>query len=393
MIDRNVKAILKKRGGSILALIALITYIIMLFTHLYFVTSILLLGLIIVLPLILIAILKKDRKLILKRTKASCWALGFLILILFPAFWLIPQQMYVRINRQETLITPNEPAVEDFANKFIASSFFTGWSGKTFTEKAKAVSKFTTDEIKWILDYQTYGMSGHVATPKQCIELGMDDCQGQAVTMASLLLNSKLNNTFPYVWVVETPFHWYVLVRDPAKGKLEEGWETKVEEYQETGEILPLNRDGQGSMPEWRLEEVVLIFNDKETLYPQSPIGAILTGWTAKGFSYDDLFPIFLTFGVIFLVLLILLFAMPFALWSYYMSSYSDFKRREYRENKGKVLAKRMLVLGPLLFSAFFLWFLLLTIRSDYALILSITVIAIISILASEQKFWELLRM
>ena len=61
--------------------------------------------------------------------------------------------------------------------------------------------------------------------------------------------------------------------------------------YQENGELLTLNRDGEGNMPDWRLEEVVLIFNDKETLYPVSPLEAVWIGWTATAFFYDDFFP------------------------------------------------------------------------------------------------------
>ncbi|MHA1150566.1 MAG: hypothetical protein ACTSR8_20290 [Promethearchaeota archaeon] len=376
----------KNRGGVILALVSLILYILMVFTFVVFVSSILLLILIIAIPLIIISIIKKDKNLIKRRCKASCWAIGFLILFMFPAFWLIPQQMYIRVNRQQTLITPDVQAVEGFAKKFLEEH--EDYKNMTFKEKAEAISIFTTQNIKWRLDYETYGMSGHVATPEQCIELGEDDCQGQAVTMASLLIH--LN--FKYVWVVETPFHWYVIVRDPGKGKLEGGWEKKVELYQENGELLPLNRDGEGNMPDWRLEEVVLIFNNKETLYPVNPLEALWISWTATAFFYDDFFPIFFSYQIIFLIIGMFLLAIPLTLWTYYMSNLTDSQRDQDKKVALKILFKRVIILGSLLFLVFLIWFFVQTIIWDYTLILAISEISLISILASEPRFWRLIK-
>jgi len=358
----------------------------MLFTYTVFITTILLLGLIIVLPLIFIGLIRKDKNIIIRRVKASCWALGFLILILFPTFWLIPQQIYVRTHRQAELITPNAPAVEDFASEFLDE--YSDFNSLTFKEKALAVSNFTTENIVWRLDFETYGMSGHVATPTECINRGTDDCQGQAVTMASLLLNLD----FKYVWVVETPFHWYVLVRDPDKGALKQGWEKNVEVYQNSGEILTLNRNGGGSMPDWRLEEVVLIFNDKETLYPVGLLKAILIGWTGTAFFYGDIFPMFMTYEVIFLILGMFALAIPLAAWTYYMSPLDDSRRKEDRKQAGKKLFQRVIILGPLLFLVFLAWFFLQPIIWDYTLILAISEIGLLSVLASEAKFWKLIK-
>jgi len=376
----------KRFIGTSLAVLSLSLYIIMLFTYTVFITTILLLGLIIVLPLIFIGLIRKDKNIIIRRVKASCWALGFLILILFPTFWLIPQQIYVRTHRQAELITPNAPAVEDFASEFLDE--YSDFNSLTFKEKALAVSNFTTENIVWRLDFETYGMSGHVATPTECINRGTDDCQGQAVTMASLLLNLD----FKYVWVVETPFHWYVLVRDPDKGALKQGWEKNVEVYQNSGEILTLNRNGGGSMPDWRLEEVVLIFNDKETLYPVGLLKAILIGWTGTAFFYGDIFPMFMTYEVIFLILGMFALAIPLAAWTYYMSPLDDSRRKEDRKQAGKKLFQRVIILGPLLFLVFLAWFFLQPIIWDYTLILAISEIGLLSVLASEAKFWKLIK-
>ena len=375
---------IKSHIGTIIAGVFLFVYVFLLLTCIVFVSTILLLGLIIVLPVILIGMIRHEKRILKKRLKASSWAIGFLILILFPAFWLIPQQIFVRVNRQETLITPENPYVEEFAEKFLKST--PDYENMTFKEKAAKVSEYTTEKIKWRVDYETYGMAGHVATPGQCIQRGEDDCQGQAVTMASLLLHLD----FKYVWVVETPFHWYVIVRDPSKGKLESGWERHIEEYQDNEEVLPLNRDGEGSMPEWRLEEVVLIFNNQETLFPRSPLEAIWIGWTATAFFYVDIFPIFLTFEVIFLLLAILALSVPFSIWTYYMSS----ETFEIRDKKVfKTLLLRSLVLAPLLFLIFFIWFLTQEILWDYTLIMAISEISVIAVLSSEEKFWKKLRL
>jgi len=371
---------IKSHIGVLVALISLCVYIILLITCIVFVSTILLLGLIIVLPLILVGAIRNEKVILKKRVKASSWALGFLVLILFPAFWLLPQQIFVRVNRQETLLTPENPYVEEFSKDFLKST--PGYENMTFKERAEKVSEYTTEKIKWRVDYETYGMAGHVATPEQCIQRGEDDCQGQAVTMASLLLNLD----FKHVWVVETPFHWYVIVRDPSKEKLESGWERHIEDYQENGEVLPLNRDGEGSMPEWRLEEVVLIFNDQETLFPRSALEAIWIGWTATAFFYDDIFPIFLTFEVLFLLLGILALSVPLSMWTYYMSS----EKSEIGEKKVlKTLLLRSLVLAPLLFFVFFIWFLIQEILWDYTLIMAISEISLIVMLSSEEKVWR----
>ena len=382
---------LKRNLGSILAILSLSTYVIMLLTYIVFLTTILLLLGFIFIPLILGGVIRGNKNLIQKRVKGSCWALGILILILFPAFWRIPQQVYIRTNRQETLITPDVPSVQELADEFLAAH--DSFSELSFEKRAEAVSNFTLEKVHWVVDYETYGMAGHVATPSQCIQKGKDDCQGQAVTMASLLLNLGDSYGFTHVWVVETPFHWYVLVRDPERGELEEGWEINVEKYQETEELLALNRDGRGSMPEWRLEEVVLIFNDEETLYPVCPFEALFIGWTATGFFYDDVFPVFLTSQVVLLFFAFLLLGIPLAFWSKYMMPQTNGKKGD--KNTARIVRKvliRGMILGMLLFGVFFSWFLLQPIIWDYTLILSVLEIGIILSLASEPIFWKSVR-
>lgn len=378
---------LKDHFGTILAIISLVSYIIILITFIYFLTTIFLLFLIIIIPLLFLGFIRKDKNLIFRRSKASCWALGVIILVIFPAFWLIPQQIYVRVNRQTQLITPDDPLVASFSQEFLAEH--PNYDTLSFQEKAETVSSFTTNQIVWKVDYENYGLAGHVATPAQCITKRSDDCQGQAVTMASLLLHLG----FEHVWAVETPFHWYVLVRDPTKGPLEKGWEAHVEEYQENGELLPLNRDGEGNMPEWRWEEVVLIFNDKETLYPVNFFEAVWIGWTATAFFYDDFFPMFLTYEIFYILIMMFALAVPMVLWTYYMTPLSNEKRTKDKEKAARIILRRSLILAPLLFLVFLLWFFLQPILWDYTMILSIMEITLISILASEPIFWKKLKL
>ncbi len=375
---------LKKHGGTLLAIVGLALYIIMVIFCLVFLSAMLLLGLLVVVPLLIIALIRRDRKLIIKRAKASCWALGVLVLFLFPAFWLIPQQLYVRYNRQSELITPDDPVVEDFAKEFLHEH--PDYDNMSFEEKANEVCDYTLKKVVWTLDFETYGIAGHVATPKQCIEKGKDDCQGQACTMASVLLNLE----FKYVWVVETPFHWYVLVRNPSKGELENGWEKKVEEYQDNGELITLYRDGQGSMPEWRLEEVVLIFNDKEILYPIDPIRAIAISWSATAFFKDDIFPIFTSYDVFFFLAGMFALAVPVVLWTDYMSAKKENAVKPIKL-RAKENIKKVLVLGPLLFLVFLVWFFLQNLLWDYMLVISISEMTLIFGLASEPAFWKLI--
>ena len=99
----------------------------------------------------------------------------------------------------------------------------------------------------------------------------------------------------------------------------------------------------------------------------------------------------FLSYQIIFLILALFAFAIPVSLWTYYISPLEDSKRKEDRKHASLILIKRVLVLGPLLFSVFLAWFFLQTIIWDYTLILAISEISVICILASEPRFWTLL--
>ncbi|MFX0101348.1 MAG: hypothetical protein ACFFCS_17370 [Candidatus Hodarchaeota archaeon] len=383
---RNFQDRLKGYIGMFFAVVAISAYILIVFTFMAFVNSLLLLGLIVVVPPIVSAGIKKDKKLVLKRSKAACWALGCLILLLFPAFWLIPQQTYVRVNRQSMLITPNASAVESASSNFLALHL--GYGAATFEDKAQMVTNYSWEIIEWKLDYETYGLAGHVATPTQCIALGADDCQGQAVTLASMLINLG----FQYVWAVETPFHWYVVVRDPAKGALPQCWEKNFQTLQESGEILWLNHDGNGSMPSYRWEKPVLIFNDKETLYPLDPFQTLWECWTATGFFVHEVFPIFRSPDLVFLIGAIFALGMLVTQYTSYMTSKE--LRQGKRETKKSVMyfTKKWIITSAVILVFFFLWYSLQWLIWDYTLIMTICGISLITLLSSDNFFWDKLR-
>ncbi len=376
-----------KHAGTVLAAVCAGVYVLLVATCGMFVSAMLLLGLIVVIPPVVVSAIKKDKRLLGMRAKAACWALGFVVLFMFPAFWLIPEQVYVRVNRQASLMTPDDPAVIAFTDKFIATHLTT-YPAANFSASMALVTEYMLEKIEWKLDFETYGLAGHVGTPAQAIALGADDCQGQAVVLASLLL--CLNYTD--IWAVETPFHWYVLARDPALGPLPAGWEKGVEEYQSNGSIATLNRDGGGNMPLWRLEPVVLIFNDRETLYPVDPFTALWISWSSTAFFKDDIFPLFEGIGILAIAAVSLLMGMPLALYTSYMGGQEARIPKGQARKVGKVFIVRSLVLGAIFFGILVGWYFLQPIIWDYTLVLSIGLVSVGCTAAAEPSFWKRLK-
>lgn len=372
--------------GLIVALFGYSVFFIMFATFINFVSYEMLIFLLMMFPMFIVGIIHKNKKLIIKRFKGMGWALIIVILLLFPAFWLIPQQIWARVNRQSVLITPNAPAVQVFASDF--RNEYTAYDSLSFNEKILAVRDFALEKVAWKLDYETYGISGHIATPTECINLGADDCQGQAVTMASLFLYLG----FEYVWAVETPFHWWVLIRDPAKGELPVGWERNVETLVDTGELITVNRAGHlNSMPEWSWEEIVMIFNNEETLFPVSLFEAILIALTTTPYFHIEFEKVFTSPSIVIMIFAMILLALPAIGWTSYMSYEKEsVEKIEKRTNKKSYLFKSILV-GCLFFGVMTAWYLLDFVILNYSLIMSIGLFATILILSSEAKFWRII--
>ena len=383
----RINSFLSKNAGNIVSIIGYSVFIIMLFTYLNFLTYMMLVFVLIMLPVVIVGLFHRDMKLAIKRIKSMSWALILVIILLFPAFWLIPQQIYTRINRQSELITPNAPLVQQFASDFQASN--PDFNTLTIEEKTIRVKNYTLERVVWKLDYETYGMSGHVATPSQCILLGADDCQGQAVTMASLFINLG----FEYVWAVETPFHWYVIIRDPSKGALDVGWERNVENLMDSGELITVNRAGHtNSMPEWSWEEVVMIFNDKVTLFPVDPLEAMVIALTTGPYFHRELVPVFASFDIVLLILVMILLGLLATGWTSYIM-YNNPKLNEgKRDTDKREYLFKTLVIGALFFIVMAAWVLLSFVIMNLTLVISIINFGVILALASEGKFWRIIR-
>ncbi|NMC04038.1 MAG: hypothetical protein GYA24_02440 [Candidatus Lokiarchaeota archaeon] len=370
-----------KRAGAVLATACAGVYALLVATCAVFVSAMLLLGLVIVVPPIVVAVVKKDTRLTGMRAKAACWAFGFLVLFMFPAFWLIPEQVHVRVNRQATLMTPDDPAVVTFTSEFLAAH--PGYGAANFSERMDMATAFMLHRIRWQLDFETYGLAGHVATPAQVIALGADDCQGQAVVLASLLLRLNYTST----WAVETPFHWYVIARDPALAPLPASWEKRIEAYQDNGSIATLNRDGGGDMPSWRWEPVVLAFNDRETLYPVDPFTAVWISWTSTAFFMDDIFPLFQGVGIIAIAAASMLMGMPLALFTSYMGG-QEVKIKGGLSKKVLIaFLSKAILLGTAFFGILVAWYLLQPVIWDYTLVLAISLVSLACTVAAEPRF------
>ena len=65
-----------------------------------------------------------------------------------------------------------------------------------------------------MLPWQLYGVVGLLVTPYEVLTNGAGDCQGQAVTTASLLMSMGIHAA-----VVETPFHWWTHAWDRVTGE------------------------------------------------------------------------------------------------------------------------------------------------------------------------------
>jgi len=381
---------LREKIGLILSLLCYTLFIAMVSTFLIFMSGIIFIFFLIILPVLLMGFVHKDKTIIIRRIKATGWALGILILLLFPAFWLIPQQIYVRVNRQTELITPNAPVVIEFKSSFLEEN--PDYDTFSWEEKMKAAKNYTMEKIVWELDYFTYGNMAHVGTPTQVIQRGMDDCQGQAVVMASLIRSLG----FEYVWAVETPFHWWVLVRDPSKGLLPSGWEKKIEDYLDNpsyeGEVLTLNRAGLANRTPQEMEEVTLLFNDKETLYPVDIFTGMGITLTSSPYLTEKLAELFYGPGIIILFLAFFLLALPMGAWTSYMLSNKKSTNMKQIKIKRKLLFKKWGILGLLLIGSVSFWVLGSSFLKPYTMIVVIILLGVLTALASEPKFWNSLK-
>jgi hypothetical protein len=69
----------------------------------------------------------------------------------------------------------------------------------------KRVERFVYEKIPYEWDWNTWGTADYLPTVTEVIEMGKEDCDGQAVLAASLLrcfgFNARLVNNFSHMWV------------------------------------------------------------------------------------------------------------------------------------------------------------------------------------------------
>ena len=93
-----------------------------------------------------------------------------------------------------------------------------------------------------------------------------------------------------------------------------------------------------------------------------------------------------------FIVIAAFILAIPMVGWTSYMTNRNgDIEERKKHRKVLTILPKILLIWG-LIILVFIQWFLTQWTLWDYTLIIAISELSIISILASEHKFWKLLR-
>jgi len=180
------------------------------FTFWNFVSWLFLIGLFISVPTLFAS---KDEREFWHRVKVSGWLVGLILLLTWPNFTLMPEQVYRHFHPSESVLTPNNSLVIQLRNEFYAEVGLNIFEEMSFWDQMYAVDKFIYRTIEWKSDMEQYGMVGLLTTPEETISRRAGDCQGQAVTTASLLLSMHIE-----AWVVETPFHWWTHARDNRTG-------------------------------------------------------------------------------------------------------------------------------------------------------------------------------
>jgi len=179
------------------------------------------------------------------------------------------------------------------------------FDGLHFYDQMYEVDKFIAKVIIWKDDYSVYRLSGLLLSPIEVVDTMSGDCQGQAVTTASLLLSMGFR-----AWVVETPFHWWTHVEDPDTGLV-----TNLNVHGgggQDGNVRAQPIDLVYTRPPARCTECPYDFahNDEPLFYAAPPHRAFaiaLTGthiYIRNGFTITDMSPWrLIAFGLVFAVI------------------------------------------------------------------------------------------
>eukprot|EP01094_Clydonella_sp_ATCC50884_P020754 TRINITY_DN4374_c0_g1_i1.p1 TRINITY_DN4374_c0_g1~~TRINITY_DN4374_c0_g1_i1.p1 ORF type:complete len:548 (+),score=144.88 TRINITY_DN4374_c0_g1_i1:76-1719(+) len=231
-----------------------------------------------------------------RRVKACGWVLALLTLALFPNVPLMPSQVYRHIYMPQTMITPQDPAVKNLTSQFYEAFPKANFERATFHEQMLAVDKFIYKKIIWKSDMDQYGMVGLLTTPAEVIERMAGDCQGQAVTTASLLWNLGFEAA-----VVETPFHWWTYARDNVTGL--ERFLNQHGNAGKHGNVLPqpidmvFTRWPDSCDPSSANCSFILANNRENFFFVASPAYAFALAWSSAHIFVRDILPGFLNGG------------------------------------------------------------------------------------------------
>lgn len=375
----------KRWGGTGVAVGAWVVYGLLVSTFVVFMSGVLLYFALVAVPVVGAAVARKTRskRLVARRLKATGWALGLCVLLCFPAFWLLPEQVHRRVTRETSLLTPDAPAVQQAVTEFLAET--PDFASQPLADQLAAVKAWVMREVVWELDFVLYSVAAHVGTPTEALTLGSDDCQGQAVVMASMLLALG----FPHVWAVESPFHWWVLVRDPALGPLPAGWERSIEAHRAAGAFVEVNRRGRyNTKPLEKVEEIVLLFSPNETLYPRGPLEAFWISVTAGYKFRDTLDDAFLGSAWPLLFVAMLVLGMVAAALTRYQRAPPPPPAGTRRRLARRRLAGRALVLGGILCGIALAFWGLAQVIVKEAVIVTLLACGVVFAVASEEATW-----
>jgi len=217
-----------------------------------YIMVLLLAGITVALPTLLLSFRKRNkpqRRVILRRRViVTGFILGLITFTFFPNIFRLPSQIHRRLDRCNTLITPDNPTVLEFRekmfNEFGGEIEFYSYPIRT---QLDLVNYYTLREIVWQEDMISVLMAGDLSTPEEAIIRGRDDCRGHAVVMASILIGMGYD-----AWVVEMAWHWYVKVF-----------------Y--AGNVYNVNQEG--SQNSSKIYPELMMFNNEEIILLQNPWG------------------------------------------------------------------------------------------------------------------------
>ncbi|MGE3182425.1 MAG: hypothetical protein AB7N71_12400 [Phycisphaerae bacterium] len=142
------------------------------------------------------------RHVLLRFAVKSAILLVVAILILFPRFWLLPQWA-ARWSNPEDLIDPHHPGLAQLEQT--ARRRLQQLPAVTEREVFATAEQVVLEAIPYEYDWNNSGQVDHLPTVDEVFAAGVDDCDGEAIVIASLLrrmgYQASLVTDFLHVWV------------------------------------------------------------------------------------------------------------------------------------------------------------------------------------------------